>query len=425
MIGAAALVVLLVFAVFLSMVFRVVVPTNEVHTVQNGKETVSYGKDYDNGNVYYAWSSWIPVIGVQVSVLPVSVFQIELDGYEAYDQGRLPFEIDVVAFFRITNANQAAQRVSSFKELSDQLTSVLQGSTRAILASNDIEEIMQGRGKFGDQFTDEVKEQLANWGVETVKNIELMDIRDSQGSKVIANIMAKKKSHIEMESRLEVAKNTKLAETGEIEARRETDLRKQEASQQVGLRTVETEREVSLAQQAQAQAVKEQEKLTKEKEMNVKAVEHVRTAEINSQVQLVKADQDKKTAVIKAEAQKETLILESEGKLEAERRNAEATVLNGEAQAGAEKALLLAPVEAQTTLAKEIGANTAYQSYLLQIRQIEASQAIGVKQAEALNSADIKMIVNTGDGTLRRVSLRLWTCSHLKVEQKSELCLRG
>jgi len=46
--------------------------------------------------------------------------------------------------------------------------------------------------------------------------MELMDIRDAQGHANIANIMAKKSSHIEMESRTEVAKNRQLAETAEI-----------------------------------------------------------------------------------------------------------------------------------------------------------------------------------------------------------------
>ena len=74
-----------------------------------------------------------------------------------------------------------------------------------------IEEIMQERSKFGGAFTKEVDGQLTDWGVCTVKNIELMDIRDSEKSFVIQNIMKKKRSHIEMESRTEVAKNHRSA----------------------------------------------------------------------------------------------------------------------------------------------------------------------------------------------------------------------
>ena len=183
--GGVVIAIVILVALFL----RRVVPTNEVHIVQSGKSTVSYGKDHNSGNTYYEWPSWIPVVGIVKIVLPVSVFDEDLESYEAYDKGRLPFVVDVKAFFRITDSNVAAQRVSSFDELRNQLRAILQGAVRTILASADIEEIMQGRSQFGEQFTKEVEAQLTNWGVSTVKNIELMDIRDSVSTHVIKNIM--------------------------------------------------------------------------------------------------------------------------------------------------------------------------------------------------------------------------------------------
>jgi flotillin len=366
---------------------RRVVSTNEVHIVQSRKTTLSYGKDTGNGNTYYEWPSWLPLFGVTKIKLPVSVFDLDLVAYEAYDKGRLPFVIDVKAFFRISDSNIAAQRVASFDELLGQLKAIVQGAVRTILASNDIETIMQGRATFGVQFTHEVAGQLVNWGVSTVKNIELMDIHDSRDSHVIRNIMEKKKSFIEMESRTEVAKNHKMAEMAEIEAAREVDLQKQSAKQSVGLRTIEADRQVTISRQEALQTVAEQEKVTKEKEMNVLSVLEVRKAEIQKNVQIVQAQQ-----------QKETTVLVAEGKLEEARRQAEAVTLNGEAKASAEKALQLAPVEAQIVLAKEIGANESYQKYLVTIRQVEAGEAVGMEQAKALEKADIKIISNTGAG---------------------------
>lgn len=101
---------MLLIALFL----RRVVPTNEVHSIQSGKATVSYGKYHDSGNTYYEWPSWLPKIGIVKIILPVSVFGGDLEAYEAYDKGRLPFVVDVKAFFRISVSNLAAQRVSSF-----------------------------------------------------------------------------------------------------------------------------------------------------------------------------------------------------------------------------------------------------------------------------------------------------------------------
>jgi len=199
-----------------------------------------------DGNVYHAWPSWVPFLGVVVVKLPVSVFDGDLTGYEAYDRGRLPFVLDIKAFFRIENSNLAAQRVASFAELQEQLKAILQGAVRTILASSEIETILSGRSEFGEQFTREVNEQLKSWGVTTVKMIELMDIRDSAGSKVIANIMEKKKSLIERQSRIEVAENKRAAEIAEVEAAREVELSKQSAMQTVGIRKAEVEREIGI-----------------------------------------------------------------------------------------------------------------------------------------------------------------------------------
>jgi flotillin len=393
--GAGALGLLLLVG-FMSILFRRVVSTNEVHIVQSSKSTTSYGKDTGNGNTYYEWPSWIPLIGITKIVSPVSVFDLDLTNYEAYDKGRLPFLVDVKAFFRITDTNIAAQRVSSFDELNTQLKAIVQGAVRTILAGSEIEEIMQGRSKFGEEFTKEVDGQLSNWGVQTVKTIELMDIRDSQSSNVIKNIMEKKKSYIEMESRIEVAKNKKLASVAEIEASKEVELKNQSAQQDVGMRTTEAEREVALALQQKIQVIKDQEKITKEKEMNVLSVQSVRGAEIQKEVTLVQAAQDKETKIVIAEGQKATTVLQAQGQLESKKLESEGISLEGTARAEAQKAMELAPVQAQIVLAKEIGSNGEYQKYLITIEQIKAAQSVGEKQAEALKSADIKVISNSG-----------------------------
>lgn len=397
--GVLILVAVLVAFTFWVLSLRRVVSTNEVHIIQSSKRTVSYGKDQDSGNTYYEWPSWIPVIGINVIKLPVSVFSLRLKDYEAYDSGRLPFVLDLEAFFRIENSNISAQRVFSFQELNGQLTSILQGAARTILASKTIEEIMQGRSEFGDAFTKEVNEQLKAWGVTTVKNIELMDIRDSRESQVIQNIMDKKKSEIEKESRIVVAENLKAAQNAEIDAQREVEINKQLAQQQVGIKTAEKDKAVGIANEKSQQDIKEQQKITTEKAMEVARVENVKAAEIAKDVNIVKAEEQRQTEIVKAEGEKQKTVLIAEGNLEAQRREAEAIQVKGQATAEAEKALQLAPVEAQIVLAKEIGENQSYQQYLITIRQVEANQAIGVEQARALDKADIKVIANSGTVT--------------------------
>ena len=101
--------------------------------------------------------------------------------------------------------------------------------------------------------------------------------------------------------------------------------------------------------------------------------------------------------IIKANADKESSVTTAEGNLEAKKMEAQGIQAEGLAVAEAEKAKLMAPVEAQAKLAKEIGSNQGYQQYLITIRQVEAIEAVGKVQAEALKAADIHVVANAGD----------------------------
>ena len=388
---------LVALLVIVAILLRRVVPTNMVHIVQRTKSTTPYGRDKPAGNTYYAWPSWVPKIGVTVTEFPESIFQVSLQDYDAFDSARLPFVVDTVAFFRISDAAVAAQRVASFGELKTQLQAVLQGSVRRILATNELESIMQARSELGDQFTSEVKEQIEEWGVLPVKTIEFMDLRDAKGSSVIANVMAKEKSRIEMESRIKVAENNRSAELAEIDAERTVEVQRQDAEQQVGLRTAEKDKVVGIANEQTQQEIKAAAKTTAERDMEVKKVQEVRTAEIQREVAVVRAEQERSVAVVNAQGDKESVVVRAEGDLEAARREAEGIRAKGEAEAAAEQAMLLAPVDAQIKLAKEIGTNPAYQTYLVTIEQVKAGEKVGLEMAKAMQGADLKVIANAGD----------------------------
>jgi flotillin len=295
--------------VVLSIALRKVVPTNMVHIVQSKKKVISYGQSKEGGNVYWAWPSWVPLFGVLVTRLPVNNFEIKLESYDSYDRDRVPFLIDVTAFFRITDTNKAAQNIE-YKVLENQLRQIVQGAVRTILASYTIDEIMMQRDTFSDSFTSAVTEQLKEWGVAPVKNLELMDIRDAKSSSVIENIMAKKKSYIERESRVEVAENMRVAEEAEIKATQEIDLKRVAAQQVVGERTAASEQAVGIALEQSKQFVAAEAAVTAEKEMEVVKVNTIMQAKINRE----QAEIEAKEAEFKAEA-----ILK-EGQAEAEVR---------------------------------------------------------------------------------------------------------
>ncbi|MDR0517417.1 MAG: hypothetical protein LBH25_10285 [Fibromonadaceae bacterium] len=425
-------------AVFVSLLFwamsrRRVVSTDVVHIVQRRAITVSYGIGCKR-NVYYEWPSWLPLIGVTVRKLPITNFDLSIDAYPAYDKDRIPFLVDVKAFFRVVDTNVAASRVESFDMLKSHLLGIVQGTVRSILAKSKLEEIMEERSIYATQFTESVKDNLKEWGIESVRNIELMDVRDATDSNVIANIMEKQKSVIEKESRSIVAENKKKAEQAEIIATREIAVSRADAEklkgeaeaqskQAVGIAEAEATREIGIAEQKAEQKIKEELKVTTEKAMAVEQVNQVKLAEIRKEAAIVESEQNKKQVEIAAEAEKKQVEIKADAEkykiqniaqanLEAEKNRAEgikaigeneATVIQakGLSQAEAEKAQQLASVTAQTTLAEAVGGNQGYQNYLIKIKEVEASIEIGIKQAEAyggaLAKADLKIIANAGD----------------------------
>ena len=376
--------------------YRRVVKPNYVHIVQSRRTTTTYGKGYEAGNSYYEWPHWWPVIGVQKIVLPLSVFDLDLKDYEAYDEQKVPFMVDIKAFFRIDNPEKAAERISDMEELLTQLHGILQGTVRTVLAKHQVEEIMLERSTFGSMFTKETAEQLKEWGVVNVKNIELMDVRDGRDSKTISNIMAKKESWIESSSRQEVAENIKNARVKEIEADQVASIREQEAEQLIGERTAEKNKKVGIADQIAQQEIKEQARITAEKDMKVVQVKVVQQANIEREAAIVHAEQTKQTNIIEAEGKKQQTITVAEGDLRNQQMQGEGILAVGQGTAEAKRLTEMARVSPELALAEQIGENPGYQDYLVRIRVVEKDEAVGKEQAKALQDAGIKVIANTG-----------------------------
>lgn len=366
---------------------RRVVSPNEVHVIQSSSGRKSFGKDGQK-NTYYEVPAFVPFFGVTKTVLPVSNFDLSVKHYPGYDLDRVPFVVDIIAFFRIENTDLASQRVESYYELKDQLLKIMQGAIRTVLASEKIDNIMLERSTFGQKFTDEVEEQLKQWGVETVKNMELLDIQDAEGSNVIFNIMAKKKSHIEMESRREVAENKQLAEIAEIKNAKIADVAGETARQEVAERKALADKGIGVATEKAKQEIQEQARITTEKQMAVLKVEEVRKAEIRMDVEVIDAENDKKTTVIVAD-----------GSLEEQKKVAESIEIVGVAKATAEREMLMAPVSAEIALAEKIAQLDGYQDYLVNIKTVEANKTVGVETAKALEKSELKVIANSGDVT--------------------------
>lgn len=399
-IGAIVLGIILV----LMFAWRVVVPTNQAHIIQTRKKSVSYGgKDRPNGNVYYNIPSFIPIIWVKRIILPATIFDINIDNYEAFDNGRVPFKVNVKGFFRINDFNTAAERIESMTELKEQLTAIVSSAIRVILANKDINDILAERSSLGNEFMEAIVNDLADFGVTCTKNIELMDITDSENSQIIYNIQKKKESEIAKDARVSIAENDKIAQEKEIESERRVEIAKAEKEQEVGKKQVESKKEVAMQQEKANQEINEQKKLTIEKEMEVLKTEEIQKATIEKQKAEIEKEKEKAVKKLEAEAEAEAIKALAQGRKEAAKNDAEAIVERWKAEAEAKQAILEAEAEGERkrqeasvandiAMLKEITQNQGASEYLQIVKAIEMYGLAEQKKAEALQKADIKYL---------------------------------
>ena len=308
------------------MVFRKVVPTNEMHIVQRANSTTTYGKDQQGGNSYFNWYSWLPIIGIKRIILPATIFDITIDNYEAFDNGRVPFKVNVKGFFRIENFNLAAERLESMNELKEQLTAIVSSAIRVVLANKEINDILAERSSLGKEFMDAIIDDLKDFGVTCTKNIELMDITDSENSKIIYNIQKKKESEIERDARLAIALNEKEAKTKEIEANKAIEIAEAMKKQEVGKQNVAAEKNVKMEEEKANQEINEQKQITIEKEMSVLKTSEIEKAKIEKEKAEIEKAKEKEVKKLEAEAEAEAIKALAKGRQEAAENDANAII---------------------------------------------------------------------------------------------------
>jgi len=435
------LIAIIVFGLILFYVMtqlRKVVPTNEAHVVQTAKKSISYGKNVDGGknwNVYFNWPSWVPMLWISVQRLPLSIFDLQLNDYKAYDSGKVPFQVDITAFFVISDPETAAQKVDTIGELRNQLNETLKWVVRKVLASKDIVDIMESRSEIKDEFYNQVFGAVKSWGIK-LQNVEFMDIRDADGSQVVTNIMMKKRSQIEAESQIEVAENQKKAiiekENKESEARsaaaaaksradiissdsqRDAELKVIENEKLTQNQEIEKERVLAVQKEEAKQKLYEAEKTTKEKELAVKQVEEEKTAEIAKSIELIKADEQKQKVIIDAEAEKEEIRLKAEADKEKVELAATADKIKVELDAEAQKKKIesigiakakeldyigTAQAKNKTQMAEALNTfDKESLGFMEKELDVKLSEVVDLEKAKALSKADVKVISTGANG---------------------------
>lgn len=381
-IAISIVVALVAFGIFFLSTYKVI-GSNEAHVVVimgSGRKIYSpvAGEGVKAQTAYF----FIPFL-MKRYIMPLTNVKLDIQDIQLNDMEMAPFECDVVTWLHIKDPVKAAERLdfstNVFGTLHQDLIAIVQAIARASSMKQEILDIMRDRKTFSQGVSSEVDVVLKEWGVELV-NLEVNDIRDTEGSNVIHNYEEVRKATVASAARIQVSLRN-----------REAIQKEQENNQLAAVATADADRVSQEAGIARDKAVGV---ATQEKESTVAIAE----AETNQR----KVDAYNVTTVGTAKVQREAAITVAEGEGEAIRikgeKDANVVALKGKAQAEAIEATGLAEAKAKDAMAEALKKFNDAGISLEQIRaNVEIQGAFAQAYSAIAGNADIK-IVTGGEG---------------------------
>jgi len=283
-----AIILFVLFILVLVLMYRIVPPT-EAHIVVGptkkmvcaADEKVSTTIDKE-GNVVDQGSKWyfhIPIIRT-IRKMDITIKELLVE-QETYEKNQARYMVKSSTKYRIKDVQRAAETFVSDADLQKQLNEVIRASVRAVTVKFDVVDARALKTKMTDEINSEMTDDLQGWGLELI-NFQLVDFQDTDSSKVISDISERREKEIQAQTREQVAEKEKQARVKEAEA--------DEKSQE---REISRDKVVGERKQQAIQAIKIQEKVAKEKELDVTRVQQVKTQQIEKEKMLVEANQRK------------------------------------------------------------------------------------------------------------------------------------
>ncbi len=379
--GALGLVAFLI--IFFLATYTVIAP-NEAHVIVfmgRGRTIKSpVKKDGVDGKTSYFY---IPFL-MKRFVMPLTNVKLDITDISLNDKEMAPFECDVVTWLHIQDPVKAAERLdfstgNVFASLHKDLDAVVQAVARASSMNQEILEIMKDRKTFSASVTAEVDPVLQSWGVQLV-NLEVNEIRDTDGSDVIGNYEAIRKAAIDTKSRIEIATRNREAVEAEQENLQKSEVAKAQAEKVFTEKQIETAQAIGIRTQEKEQFVAKA-----AQETNKQKVEALRVSTVGQ------ADVDKQASITKATGEGEAIRIRGE-------KEANVVSLKGKADGDAIEAKGLAEAKAKDAMAEAL---KKFNDAGINLEQIKAYVEIQKGFAEAYGkiaaNADIK-VVTGGEG---------------------------
>ena len=370
LIGFVALLVVILVGWVISW-FTIVSPS-EAHLVvtPNKKFVACADEAIGEKRSYYAIPSWIPGFGRKVKVMDITIKDLTMI-HETVEKNQARYNVKSSTKYRIRDVKTASETYINDTELHEQLSGILHSAIRAVTIRYDIQEARAQKAKMATEVEKEIEKDFSTYGTQ-ICSFQLVDIQDTADSKIISNISRRREVEIESETRQVNAEKMKQAVMKEAEST--------EASKK---REIERDESIAKREQDKVMAVAVQEKLARDKQMDVVKISTIRQAEIDKEKAIVKANQDAETQKIIKEQQR----LIGEGtrmKMEQEALGDYAkTFQAGKANADAKELLQKALQKFDDNAIRALVAE----------KIVDMQTQVGVKSAEALKEAELKIFV--------------------------------
>lgn len=294
---------------------------------EDGKEIVTPSKIIQGGGAFV----WPIIQDFKKMSMKTMQIKVTVDGI---DSQAIPMHLPVVLTTaisqdKVTQQNAATRFLSATKEeIRQQISEILIGETRAIMATMLIEEINADRNTFLGKVRESLEQELTKIGYD-VTNINISEITDD--ADYIKNLGKKAETKARANAEADIAEQTKQGNIKIANTKKEEEIAVAEAErdQQVKVSQTNQERDVKVAEINKTKAIQLAE-AKKEQESGVAVQEAAKAAAI------AEAQADAESNKAKAMARQVSSVAESEAEAESKKAEFEAIQIKNVAQANAE-----------------------------------------------------------------------------------------
>lgn len=372
----------------------------------------------------------IPVLE-RTDTISLGNIQLNISTSQTMSSQGVPIDVAGTAVIKVRNTHESiyaaieqftgANELHIQESISEQVTLILEGKLREIVASMTVEQIYNDREAFSAKVQEVVGTKIGEMGLE-LKDFSIKDVNDTNGyiralgakqiaekkkDAEIAQAMAQKEESIQksaatkegekarLEAETEVSAAQKAKEVQEAQYRSEQESAKAKADAAYEIQKSITNKEV-IAAQMEADILKQQkQKELQEAQLQVEIAREQKQTELE-QRRAEKTREELKTKIVEpanaereqkqaeADAEKYTKIAEAQARAEARKAEAIAEAEAKKAEAQGEAEAIKVKAEAEANAAAISGEARAKAISAVGLAEAEAIKAKGLAEAEAM-----------------------------------------